>query len=489
MELPDINESELRIANSMVEDALQNYDGEYHSIFPPYGMDTGKTQTHIRENITQIFTPEGVERLKSALRNNEDFDEALTEYGIDVEAYIDNNFNSYFSPISNTYSDIYRMKEIIKGWDEVMLKEAVNIGLLTDNWELRIQRKNPNRTEYYGEQYGDYRALMLKWNNLPDPPFLITSDLPRSLSMSGIDLMVRWKNGDTWFVTESDADNIRKDMWLEIDLFEKQRRGNSASGLRKRKPGQRVSREVYDVLEDYHEMLFDDSIYTEEDGYWANTLQGNRVIGPFGCQDGENCEGYCVWCETADTPIQDVFMWDAPGWLKSHYGTNKTTGEVAGVYLEEDPQGYRGKRFDTRRKSASLFDTRKRLKGKANRQVNMQRNCGCGQNPCKTYNKRTGMHRGASDIRFIENNLWRMWNQYPSARTVTNGKSEAWMSKGKAQSVANNIRTKKAGGGVHQARVVGPFSNGRYVVYEKPKKVNLTKAQYRTQMARNMRRR
>ena len=42
------------------------------------------------------------------------------------------------------------------------------------------------------------------------------------------------------------------------------------------------------------------------------------------------------------------------------------------------------------------------------------------------------------------------------------GKSErGWVIKGSISS--HNIRTKKAGGGVRR-KVVGPFSNGRYVV-------------------------
>mgnify|MGYP006140010373 CR=1 FL=1 len=92
---------------------------------------------------------------------------------------------------------------------------------------------------------------------------------------------------------------------------------------------------------------------------------------------------------------------------------------------------------------------------------------------------------GASSVRFIDKSMWRRWDQFPRQNTT---KAEASMSKQKANQVASNIRKQKAGGGVHQARVVGPFANGRYAVYEKPRGINISSSQYNNMMRRvNMR--
>lgn len=96
-----------------------------------------------------------------------------------------------------------------------------------------------------------------------------------------------------------------------------------------------------------------------------------------------------------------------------------------------------------------------------------------------TTNKNTNV--GASSVRFIDKSMWRRWDQFPRQNTT---KAEAWMSKQKANQVANNIRKQKAGGGVHQARVVGPFANGRYAVYEKPRGINISSNQYKSMMRR-----
>ena len=166
---------------------------------------------------------------------------------------------------------------------------------------------------------------------------------------------------------EEDTDIISKDIWLEIELSKRQSKSHVQEVLEReigRNPGSRDSeRPVFDVLEDYKDTF-------EYDGGYSISRGGNRYIGGMFCNYDE-CEGYCVWCDTIDTPISDVFMWDAPGWLKSHYGTSKKTGELGPMYREEDEGGYRGtgKRSMDRRfgekieKEASIFELRKRLKG------------------------------------------------------------------------------------------------------------------------------
>jgi len=357
-----------------------------------------------------------------------------------IKRYIYDNRANLFPPAMELRLTENMPDEILTGWGaEGNRKSKRNASRFFDNMEdlgvvdanflTNIERGNPNRSAVSGVEG---RQLEKEWNSVPGLPLYITYDVPRWLHYNhNVSMMVEWGKDPhhRWWVDESDVEEIERTLWETLNWGKREkawmltRNDRMSKDPAKRKRAQRTLGEVIgDPLEIYNEFF-------AENGWVGWCCSGS-------CGGTNECD----YCDLVDSPSPALTF--QQGYSARGFGALKRASSRMGGGTVKSNRSYN---------SSMAMKSPDEIYGEW----------------LKTQNKKFWTNKGPqyNPHRLIDGVYW---DRFKSVDAMNSVGIVRTMSRAKAASTAKNIRQKKAGGGVHLARMV-KVANGRYLVFERPK--------------------